>query len=293
MASGGPVDRQWLASFEETVYFTANYFTDHRILRSTDGGVTWERVGDVPCRGDINAGPAGELYAGCGSGVATSLDNGATWNVSRVPGHVQDINGSLMEPAVDSAGNVWITWQANESRVYLAGSPDHGQSWPWVHDLTDELRQALGNTTDLTAVWPWVSAGSSGRVAVTAYVTPTAPPGDDGPSDRLWSVASVIALGADTPRPATAGHLLKEGHHQGPICQSGTFCQVGSVQGEENSDRRLGDFFESTIDAQGRLHVVYSDTTTHPNDVISHVGYVRVDAGPPLVAPGGPLPTQG
>ncbi len=292
VASGGAVDRQWLTSYEETVYFTANYFTDHRILRSTDGGITWERVGDVPCRGDINAGPGGELYAGCGSGVAASLDNGATWTVSRVPDHVQDINGSLMEPAVDSAGNVWITWQANESQVYLAGSPDQGESWPWVHDVTDELRQTLGNTSEMTAVWPWVSAGSRGRVAVSAYVTPTAPPSDAGPSDRVWSVASVVALGADTDRPMTAGHLVADGHHEGPICQSGTACQAGSVQGEENSDRRLGDFFESTIDAEGRLHVVYSDTTTHPEDVISHVGYVRMDAGPSLVQ-AGILPRQG
>jgi hypothetical protein len=284
IASGGPVDRQWLAASGDTVYFTANYFSDHRILSSQDG-LTWQRLGDVPCSGDLVAAPDGTLYAGCGAGMAVSEDGGATWEERLVPDNAQD-GRSLLEPAVDGAGNVWVAWDESEATLKVAGSPDKGLTWPWVHDLTPAVRTALGGATDLAFVWPWVSAGSQGRIAITAYVSPTAPPSSGEPLDRPWHLVTVALFEADSAAPRIAAHLLKEAFHQGPICQAGTACQLTSVRGEPSGDRRLGDFFETTIDQEGFLHVVFSDTTTRPSDVISHTGYVRQVGGPRFVVDG-------
>lgn len=290
-ASGAPVDRQWLASHQDTVYFTANYFSDHRLLRSTDG-LQWERLGDVPCSGDLLAAPDGTLYAGCGSGVAVSEDGGTVWEERAVPGH-ENSGRALTEPAVDGAGNVWLAWHEDEASLWLAGSPDKGITWPWVHDLTPALRTALGGSADLTVFWPWVSAGSAGRVAVTAYASPTPPPSDDpGQLDRSWSVVTIAAFDTAGAAPVVSGHVVKEGFHVGPVCQAGTSCQTRSMTGDPTGDRRLGDFFETTIDAEGWLHIVYSDTTTRPTDVISHPGYVRQTAGPRFVTDGF-FPLQG
>lgn len=284
-ASGGPVDRQWLASLGDTVYFTANYITDHRILRSEDG-LAWERVGDVPCSGDLVGSPDGVLYAGCGASVAVSEDGGQTWEERAVPGHEVDAR-ALTEPAVDGAGNVWLAWHEGESALWLAGSPDRGATWPWVHDLTPALRGALGGGEALTVFWPWVSAGSAGRVAVTAYASASEPPSSD-PDDleRRWDVVTIAAFGADGAAPRVAGHVVKEGFHVGPVCQSGTACQTTSVGGDPAGDRRLGDFFETTIDREGFLHVVFSDTTARPDDVVSHPGYLRQVGGPRFVVDG-------
>jgi hypothetical protein len=290
-AGVGPVDRQWLASFGSKVYFTASYFRDHHASRSDDGGLTWTNLGNVPCSGDFVAAPDGTLYAACSTGVATSTNGGTTWAQRRVPGHTGSGLG-LREPAVDGAGNVWSVWQESESRVYLAGSPDEGVTWPWVLDLTPQVRAALGNPSQLTVVWPFVSAGSDGRVAVTLYATPTPPPSAGGALDRPWSVVAVAVFGADTASPAAAGYVVKANHHLGPVCQSGTTCLVGSIQGDPSRDRRMGDFFETTIGRDGMLRIAYSDTTAHPDDWISHPGFARQVGGPRFVVDGF-APTQG
>lgn len=291
IASQGPVDRQWLASHGDTVYFTANYFTDHRILASEDG-IVWERVGDVPCSGDIVASRLdGTLYAGCGAGIAVSEDGGATWTVSEVEGHEESGNFAMTEPAIDSTGNVWMAWQEDEHALFLAGSPDNGETWPWVYELTDQIATTL-DSDEVTMVWPWISAGSTGRLAVTVFASPGSEPSTGGAADRPWSVVTVAAFGAQTGTPRVAGHLVDAVFHTGPICQSGTACQVGSVQGDDASDRRLGDFFETTIDADGHLHITYSETDTHPDDVVSHPAYVRQMDGPAFVVDDY-FPTQG
>ncbi len=296
LASNGAVDRQWLASHDGTVYFTANYFapTPGRHVFASQDGIVWEQRGDIPgpCGGDFVASPHdGTLYAGCGGSIAVSTDEGASWEMRTVTGHEEEYE-RMTEPAVDSAGNVWTAWAVNETEVYLAGSPDKGETWPWIHELSGDVAHALNDTSEHTLVWPWVSAGSEGRVALSVFATPTPPPSDEGPEDRVWSVVTVAALDADREDPLAHGYVVKEGHHRGAICQSGTACQIFSLQGDPNSDRRLGDFFETTIDQDGNLHIVYSDTTTHPDDVISHPGYVRQVGGPSFVVDGY-TPTQG
>ncbi|MEK6975380.1 MAG: hypothetical protein AABY18_03450 [Candidatus Thermoplasmatota archaeon] len=49
----------------------------------------------------------------------------------------------MAEPAIDSAGNVWVTYARGEELLYVAGTPDEGQTWPWVYNLTPHVRLAF------------------------------------------------------------------------------------------------------------------------------------------------------
>jgi len=289
VASGGAVDRQWLASIDDTVYFTANYFSDHRVLRSTDG-VTWQRLGDTQCGGDFVGAPDGTLYAACGAGVSTSEDGGMTFEVRAIPDHD---GGGITEPAVDGAGNVWVAWLEGRNALWAAGSPDKGKTWPWQHNLTGAVHDVVApnETEPPMLVFPWVSAGSAGRIAVSTF----AGAGSEASADtQNWSVVSVAVFGADTNASAAQGYMIYPGDHLGLICRGGTGCQVGSMQGDAASDRRLGDFFETTIDKDGFLHLTFANTSVHPADWISHPAYVRQVDGPRFLADGDTFePLQG
>ncbi|HET6404155.1 MAG TPA: sialidase family protein [Candidatus Thermoplasmatota archaeon] len=258
----GPIDRQWLATHGTDVYLVGNYFLDQRVLRSTDGGLTWRQVGSANCGGDMVANKDGALLVGCQTGIDVSEDGGATFEQRDVPG-AESWSRSMAEPAVDAAGNVYIPY-TNSRGVFVAGSPDLGRTW-WPPI------QLASNGTN---VWPWVVAGDAGRVAVVWYHT------DDpaGPSDAGgdWYVDGAIVTRADTELPIVHGVRIAGPIFQGKMCQRGTICQADT---SENGDRRLGDFFEAAIDAEGALHVVYSVAL---GDSIAHPGYSKQLDGPRL-----------
>ncbi len=290
IASGQPVDRQWLASYKDELYFTSNpqgpATADFRM--SKDRGLTWTDLGTTPCNSDVIANPAnGHLYQSCsGVAITVSTDGGLTWGAPTGPKDAKDSGLALNEPGLDSAGNIWLTWSAGEEQLFLAGSPDEGATWPWVIDLTPHFRLfatqtcADGNATAAgaaicvdsqyrptgaadsngTFVWPWVSAGSAGRLAVTWIGTYGMEPSESNPGP--WFVFTAFVLDATSAQPTVVvSRLTPEPMHSGPICQQGTFCEVGSVQGDPGSDRRLGDFFETTIEpGTGYLLATWSNT---------------------------------
>lgn len=261
----GPVDRQWLATFGTDVYFMGNFFAEEKVLKSTDGGLTWMQVGSPNCAGDLTTNADGALIAGCQTGIDVSEDGGATFEQRDVP-DAESWARSMAEPAVDAAGNVYIPY-TNENGVFLAGSPDLGVTWWEPIQLT--------NDTPGTNVWPWVVAGDAGRIAVVWYHD------DDpaGPADATgdWYVDGAIVLGADTEAPTVSHARIAGPIFQGKMCQRGTMCQADPDA--ETGDRRLGDFFEAAIDADGTLHVVYSVAL---GDAISHPGYSKQVDGPRL-----------
>lgn len=259
----GGVDRQWLTTVGTDVYFTGNFFSAQKVLKSTDGGLTWTQVGAANCGGDLSSTPDGVLLAGCGTGIDVSEDGGATFEERKVP-DAESWARVFTEPAVDDAGNVYTTWTDAEG-VHVAGTPDLGRTW-WA-----PLLVAQGGTN----VWPWVVAAAPGRVAVVWYHT------DDpaGPSEASgdWFVEGAIVHGADTPAPSVARVRIAGPIFQGRMCQDGTICQADPDP--ETGDRRLGDFFEAAVDADGRLHVAYSVAL---DDAISHPGYSKQLDGPTL-----------
>lgn len=302
-ASGQPVDRQWLASYGNELYFTANPEggadpADFRV--STDHGLTWTDRGTSPCNSDVVADPrTGHLLQGCGAGMTVSDDGGRTWSPVRAPDGAGNAGLSLNEPAIDGAGTVWIAWSDGERNLRVAGTKDEGVHWPYQLELAPQFvayAQAHGNTTrhNGTFVWPWISAGSAGRLAVTWIGTygDKPSPQNDGP----WFVFTAFVLGADATPDVVVERLTPTPMHVGPICQSGTLCEAGAAQGQAASDRRLGDLFETTIEPHtGYLLATWANTVQQP-DVISHPQFVRQVGGMRLVADNelaSLVPTQG
>lgn len=291
LASGGPMDRQWLASHQGTLYFTGNYLTDRRVL-VTEDGETFERRGEIPdgqgvdCGADVVADPRnGWLYAGCGDGMAVSVDEAATWTYRPARGLAGSGGVAGSEPAVDTAGNVYLVGRTNGT-ILIGATKDQGQNWTYLNISSWFPELAEGR-----AMWPWISAGSEGRAAVT-FMGTTEP--DVNSTAAGWFLYNVIVINATSPSPEIyPTPVTADPMHVGPVCMSGTTCQARIAL--PNGDRRLGDFFETTIDRFGVLHVVYPQTTSEPGDTVSHVSYARLASGPSLVV--GPLPpgfpTQG
>lgn len=305
VAAGGVNDRQWLASYGDEFYFTANYFAsdnvegpaDHHIRASTDYGLTWENRGHVPCSQDLIAHPdTGALYVACGAGLGISTDGGWTWEVRKVPDGLAPRGGQrvMAEPALDADGTVWVTWTEGERRLFVGGTPDEGVTWPWITEITPHFNlysqdpgvdptesggvpiNPLG--TNGSYVWPWISAGSGGRLAVS-WIGGFSTTASNAYNDP-WYLFTAFVLDADTAQPVVVVKNLSGAPiHKGPICQQGTLCQVTSMAGSDSGDRRLGDFFETTIDAEGYLHATVSDTFTQSDDVVSHPLYVRQVGG--------------
>ncbi|HUR62266.1 MAG TPA: sialidase family protein [Candidatus Thermoplasmatota archaeon] len=307
IASGRPIDRQWLASYKDEFYFTGNYLSGGMNFRvSTDRGLTWTERGTTQCSSDLIANPAnGHLIQGCnGVGISLSTDGGRTWGEAEVvPG--AHTNGSRMmtEPALDAAGNIWTTWADGERHLYAAGTPDEGKTWPWRFDLTPHFRAASRDAprceptisgplkcdeegshptheaTNGTYVWPWISAGSEGRFAVSWIGAYPVSPSDE--QNGPWYIFTAYVIDATTPAPSvTIVRLTPDPIHVNPICQNGTSCQVSSMTGAPAGDRRLGDFFETTVEpGTGFLMGAWSNTYAASADTISHPQFVRQTGG--------------
>lgn len=261
----GPVDRQWLATVGTDVYFMGNYFADERVLKSTDGGLTWLQVGSANCSGDIISDAEGRLLVGCATGIDVSEDGGATFEQRDVP-DAESWARSMTEPAVDAAGAVYTAW-TNEEGVFLARTTDLGVTWDAPIRLADSG----------TNVWPWIVAGDAGRVAVVWYHNDD--PAGPGEASGDWSVDGATVIDGAVSPFRVAGPIF-----QGRMCQAGTTCQLDLSP--ETGDRRLGDFFEAAVDAEGRLHVVFSVAL---EGSISHPGYAKQLDGPLLrVTPSSP-----
>jgi len=272
----GPVDRQWLAAHGTDVYFMGNYFVDERVLKSSDGGLTWSQVGSSPCSQDLIAHdyPDGTfaLVVGCPTGIAVSTDDGATFERHDIEG-ASSWARAMTEPAVDAAGNTYITW-ANEEGVWLGVTPDRGATWREPIRVSAPLDASF--ETAGSHIWPWVVAGDAGRAAVVWFGIDDA----DGPGKAKgdWFVyqATVTGAASDSPEVFTV-QATDSPVFQNRFCQSGTTCQADPDA--ETGDRRMGDFFEAAVDAEGYVHIAFSVAL---DDSISHPGYVRQMAGPRL-----------
>lgn len=286
-AAGGVVDRQWLASFGTTLYFRGNGVNDVR--KSEDGGRTFTNVGDAGCGGDMVAHPvSGKLYVGCGLGFSLSTDGGQTWKQFKPKGAPDGAGHGLTEPAIDSAGNVYVSTDPGYEEIVTAWTPDDGVTWSNL-----SLKPYFPELAEGTLLWPWTSAGSEGRFSVTFYASPR--PDATADVTAEWFVYTAIILNATTPSPEIYPVKVTPGpFHVGAICQRGTQCQTSTAT-DDLSDRRLGDFFETTIDSDGVLYIVHSNTAEKPADTISHVAFEKLVSGPRLVEGSLPkgFPTQG
>lgn len=296
---GRTVDRPWLASHNDSVYYVVHELgVGVQVLRRGPGDEAFHQQATLPanCRSDMLANPQdGHLYTWCRDAFAVGTRDGTAWSLRD---HPVAGGGPLLkgEPAVDAAGQVYLAGARNDAQLEYGHSSDEGLTWGHrVVDLDALSDDALG-----TIYHPWVVAGDKGRIAIVFHASDQANAAARG-SDAAWNVYALFVADADTEAPAMSlARLTPQPFHVGSYCTGGFLdCQNPSPQNQgepiRDRDRRLGDIFEATLDAQGYLHVAYTDTSTHPDHTIGHPAYVRqvggfrlIEAGP---APG--FPTQG
>jgi len=140
--------------------------------------------------------------------------------------------------------------------------------------------------------WPWTTIGTPGNVSVAWYqmdqlVDPdcdesaaTGQPPVPDVKTYIYEARITNALDPAT-RTVTVSNASGRYIHQGGICNSGTTCAA------TGQDRRLGDYFETNVDAAGCLVISSGDTTqldpvTGQPRITSLPVFIQQNAGPSL-----------
>ncbi|PYJ01382.1 MAG: hypothetical protein DMF00_05115 [Verrucomicrobia bacterium] len=236
-------------------------------LRSDNGGATYgppvptytTQCGGL--HGHVKVAPDGTVYLpnnSCGGtgAVVVSEDNGLTWNVRPVQNATSQTraNANLQDPAVgvDNNGRVYFAMSTSTvagsatggSNAIVATSTDRGQTWQNIYDV--------GAVYGLKNVaFPAAVAAGPGRAAVAFYGSTTSGDQSANSFNGIWHlyVASTFDGGLHwTTADATPKDPLQRGciwmHGGADIC------------------RNLLDFFDATVDKQGRVQVGYVDGCT-------------------------------
>lgn len=203
-----------------------------------------------PLHGHIKVGPDGTAYLpnrGCGggAGMVVSEDNGVTWTARTVPN--SSVGSSDASVGIATDGTVFLGYQASDGHPGIAVSHDKGLTWINHTDVGAQVGVKSG-------IFPAVVAGDggmdTGRAAFAFYGSATA--GDqDSPSFKgEWYlyISSTFDGGKTwTTVNATPGDPIQ----RDGICTRGfQGCTV---------PRNLLDFFDATVDKDGRVIVGYED----------------------------------
>ncbi|HEY2954546.1 MAG TPA: PKD domain-containing protein [Candidatus Eisenbacteria bacterium] len=277
--------------YPNAIYYASQCIADAVIALSTDGGVTFGP--SVPMytlatctglHGHIKVGSDGTVYVpnkSCGGTVAVlvSEDNGTTWASRPVPG--QGTRGDD-DPSVGVAsdGSIYLGWQAADGHARIAVSHNKGLTWINIRDVGAPL--GVQN-----CAFPAVVAGdgglTTGRAAFAFYGTTTAGANYNQPTftgDWYLYIATTFDGGATwTTENVTPNDPIQR--HSG-ICGSGT-C------------RNQLDFFDATIDKEGRLLVGWDDgcilgcITGGPNSFTAKAAITRQAGGRRMFAAFDPI----
>jgi hypothetical protein len=228
-----------------------------QVSRSDDGGLTFgpSVLTTSACgglHGHIKVAPEGTVFipnnscSGQGA-VLVSEDNGITWNIRPVPGTTS--NPALQDPQVgiDNNGRVYFVMSSatsTGSQAVVATSDDHGVTWKNVYDVGAiyKLRNVF---------YPAAVAADANRAAVAFYGSTTGGDGSANSFNGTWHlyVANTFDGGKTwTTTDVTPNDPMQRGciwaHGGADIC------------------RNLLDFFDMTVDKQGRVEVGYVDGCT-------------------------------
>ena len=241
-------------AYPHAVYYCSQDIAAALCSRSDDGGLTFGP--SVPIynltacgglHGHVKVGPDGTVYVpnrGCGAdaAVVVSEDNGTTWAVRQVQSNSVANTAATDDPAVaiDNNGTVYYLGAMNGTAAMVATSTDHGQTWSNIYDV--------GAVYGLRNIaFPAAVAGDGGRAAVTFYGTVTAT--GDSNADAFTGVWHLyVAHTFDGGAHWTTSDLTP----QLPMQRMGLLRGGGGPM-----DRNLLDFFDVTIDRDGRVQVGY------------------------------------
>lgn len=276
---------------------------------SIDGGHTFGPAVPVyalglnacsPLHGHIKVAPDGTAYlpnkkCGNGAGLVVSEDNGITWDARTIPGStVGDSDASI---GIATDGTIFLGYEGSDGHPRIATSQDKGLTW--INHTDVGIPVGVQN-----AVFPAVVAGDGNQRgpntarAAFAFYGSSSPGDQDSPSFRgNWYL--YIASTFDNGRTwTTVNATPNDPMQRDGICTRGfQGCLV---------PRNLLDFFDATVDKEGRVLVGYQDgcmgdcVTGGPNLNTTKGVIARQSGGPRMFAaydrpepglPGAPLVT--
>ena len=242
--------------YPHAVYYCSQDLVTAFCLRSDDGGATFgppvptytSQCGGL--HGHVKVAPDGTVYLpnnNCGGhgAVVVSEDNGLTWQIRPVQNaSAQTVaNANLQDPAVgiDTSGRVYFAMANGNGSAVVATSTDHGQTWQHIYNVG--AIYAIKNT-----FYPAAVAGDAGRGSVAFYGSTTPGNGSANSFNGIWHLYAANTFDGGktwTTTDVTPNDPMQRGciwaHGGADIC------------------RNLLDFFDMTVDKQGRVEVGYVD----------------------------------
>jgi hypothetical protein len=246
--------------YPNSVWYCSQSIVDAVCSISLDGGITFGPA--VPMytiadcagiHGHIKIGRDGTAYVpnrGCGGNavdhddenarqtVAVSEDNGVTWTLRPVTTSTTMGNRDPSIAVADD-GTLYFAYQARDGHSRVTVSHDKGLTWGNDTDIGAPLN--VQNSLFHAAV-----AGDGQRATIAFFGTETAGPNFDVPDfPGTWYlyIATTLDGGA---------HWVTQNATPGDPVQRGGICNDGAC-------RNLLDFFDATIDKEGRVVIGYVD----------------------------------
>jgi hypothetical protein len=247
------------ATFQHAVYYCSQSVAAANCALSVDGGQTYGPAVPIynvnQCaglHGHPKVGPDGTVYvpnSNCESdgilsytkqGVIVSEDNGITWNIRTVPGSVAGDSDPSVE--IGKGGRVYIGMSNGNSKPVVAVSDDQGRNWTNLFDV--------GASFGINSVaFPAVIAGDNDRAAFAFFGSTTG-----GSPDDLEHFFGLWHLYIATTYDGGATWHTVNATPNDPIQRGALWLAGGSPP-----HRNLLDFFDATVDKEGRVLVGFAD----------------------------------
>ena len=317
--TGTGVDRQWLAWADPALVSVVRpieaFFSYHvpaagvYVIGLTVDGVPVAQpvpqLLDVSQSGNLRVdnthGPArGWIYVPYRNGGGYQVASAAAAG-SQLAGSWQSNLVTTDQPAIfpwlnlDAHGNLYAVW-VTSGVVYLSISPiddprnDPSKGGRPASYWTMRTRVSLPIVG--SAVFPAVTAGDTGRIAITYMGSEDCTGVSDGcPDAAHWNtyvafLTDALALTRGTAPTVATGIVNHRVDHRGQVCTSGTTC---------SGDRSLLDMIDLGFDQTGRVGVVFMDNNnglaaeprTSPAKNGPFTQFAKEVAGPSLLAPTG------
>jgi len=254
--------------YPHAIYYCSQSVADAACELSVDGGVTFGPAVTIyttaDCgglHGHIKVAPDGTAYVpnnACGGtdlighvdgqqAVIVSENNGVTWSIRKIPESTTKSDDDSSVGVATDSNTIYEGMQSGDGHPRIAVSHDKGVTWSTPFDVGTTV---VSGGPVLNTAFPAVVAGdggtTTGRAAFAFYGTETGGSDYNQPGFAgVWYlyIATTFDGGVTwTTQNITPGDPIQ----RGGICGSGT-C------------RNLLDFFDATIDKQGRVLIGYDD----------------------------------
>jgi len=169
----------------------------------------------------------------------------------------------------DKARNLYVVWVGGKDyQVYYswAKPTKNGRDWgAWSKPIK------INRPPSAVNLMPWVAGGGNGIIDVAWYGTDMSLKqlGSDGPSaqkgEKWWTWFAQVDHAASSRPHIVQSPASPHPMHYNDICMLGTGCITAT------GNRNIADFFEVTIDNQGRARIVYTDTSNGLASVLGNV----------------------